>query len=1582
MEKINSYKSTNGLGIRTELKMQCPMLAASKSKVFLASILFCLSLGTIFFTNHARAEEGMATSTPLEGGVPEIMVGEDSFSFTNPTITNLAITGTTVAQGRLASIGRKLARTADGLLHAVYIRSDGTHDQVYYSYSSNDGQSWVEEQITTASRNHDYPVIATDANNSIHLAWVHCQEPAGFGKTCIVQYRLKTSAGWQPVEDVLTGYLHAPAMAIDSQNNVHLVVRGYSPGAYNCDYLKYTKRTASGWSPTERVSSVCWATRPAIAVDHNDSVHIAYGHTPSTYYNLIYRKRTSLAWEAEQELESSNSNGGEPSASLTVDEDNVLHLGWLWKQPGVAQYAIKYRKFTAAWQPIETPTGIIGYQQLEPTLAADGNNNLHLLWPGRHAGSPTAYQIRHLRSSISWQPIENLTSASIDQLRPSLLFASWPQINILRPNVLQAGYAFLWNDGPVVKFYKNQPPTFSNPQQYKPDGATSIEEGATITEDEVVFRGTLNDSDGDLVKLQVELREASQPFTGVFDGGILEGDFIAPGGLAAITSPSLLIGDYHWRARAMDARGGVSDWQEFGQLGNVDFAIRALPQLSMEVPSMFKSDGLTRLDEGALTTENVVVLSATTTSPSGNQVRLEAQVRVIGSPPFQDTDPILSGSFVNSGSQASVTIEVPAEIQYDPAEHPYRVRVRAADNQGNRSDWLELGQAGNTDFEVKMVPLYTQVTSDFPSATLTAQWAAEPYGTGNYTDCLRRDRDTGQPVPNSSTIGRCGCAITSVVMMLRYYNIMKNADSEDVDPITLNTWLTNPPAGIAGYDPHGNLTNAWASIPFYAADQSGRRRIVFEGKHNISDGLFSSEALLRDQIDVRLTTSLPQPVILYEAGSATAPDHFIVATGKLATTYNIRDPRWYKTKYLSQAISGPDERNYANSFTGLRLYRPVAALDPVPSFLAASVASPVELLITDPIGRRVGWDPVSGQIFSEIAAASYTEEGISDPTTDAPQAAQHRSKSIWIPEPLGGQYALKVVGTDTGGYTLNAFVGDSHGKPEEKILAGNTASDVVAAYNINFNAQDAQALTIAPQDTTPPITTLTALGMQGKNDWMITPAEITLAAEDNPGGVGVFKTEYSLDNGETWILYGGPFVIEDDGANLVAYRSEDFVGNKEEAKFSFVRIDTTPPEARASFDPVSLSIKVEGIDNLSQPTISQNGSTYTLEDLAGNTTAIVLEETKQAGKQFKAGLKSIQYGNQPPIVLNADLKAEWSLEKDGTLKELTQQLQARHFKVEAKYQGKKDETSIKADTEQGGGHETRETLPHLRVAKLVTENGALTYGILIAPFSVEFNGVDSFLSRSSSPSLTLTSDFTLEAWVKILEEPAPNQSYVLVSKWEPTQNKRSYLWLYQKTASGDKQLTLCTSQAGSSFVCVAVNTRFAPLADLGVNEWHHVAARLIATSPGQPALFVDGQNIGGGITLPVPAVNDSPFTIGAGRAASGAPFFPCNCRMDEVRVWNVARTDDQIASGRFHELTSQEPNLAGYWSFAKNFLDVSPNRNDLVSQNVVFSLDSPPLAGAPVSTFASVERSLLATLPANISSATSWLMQVVRGFLR
>ena len=90
-----------------------------------------------------------------------------------------------------------------------------------------------------------------------------------------------------------------------------------------------------------------------------------------------------------------------------------------------------------------------------------------------------------------------------------------------------------------------------------------------------------------------------------------------------------------------------------------------------------------------------------------------------------------------------------------------------------------------------------------------------------------------------------------------------------------------------------------------------------------------------------------------------------------------------------------------------------------------------------------------------------------------------------------------------------------------------------------------------------------------------------------------------------------------------------------------------------------------------------------------------------------------------------------------------------------------------------------------------------------------------------------------------------------------------------------------------------------------------------------------------------------------------------------------------VAAGRFHELTSEEQNLAGYWSFTKDFRDSSPNPNDLTGQNVTFSLDSPPLAGVLLDASAQAgQRSLLATLLATTSSAISWIAEMAWGLWR
>jgi len=66
---------------------------------------------------------------------------------------------------------------------------------------------------------------------------------------------------------------------------------------------------------------------------------------------------------------------------------------------------------------------------------------------------------------------------------------------------------------------------------------------------------------------------------------------------------------------------------------------------------------------------------------------------------------------------------------------------------------------------------------------------------------------------------------------------------------------------------------------------------------------------------------------------------------------------------------------------------------------------PANLYVTDPLGRHVGVDPSTGEVVNEIPGAVYTGPG------SEPQV-------IVIPNPLDGNYAVEVIGTDQGNYSL------------------------------------------------------------------------------------------------------------------------------------------------------------------------------------------------------------------------------------------------------------------------------------------------------------------------------------------------------------------------------------------------------------------------------------------------------------------------------------------------------------------------------------------------------------------------------------
>jgi pimeloyl-ACP methyl ester carboxylesterase len=246
-------------------------------------------------------------------------------------------------------------------------------------------------------------------------------------------------------------------------------------------------------------------------------------------------------------------------------------------------------------------------------------------------------------------------------------------------------------------------------------------------------------------------------------------------------------------------------------------------------------------------------------------------------------------------------------------------------------------------------------------------------------------------------------------------------------------------------------------------------------------------------------------------------------------------------------------------------------------------------------------------------------------------------------------------------------------------------------------------------DFTPPQTNATTSGVLGLNNWFTSDVQVTLTAEDLDSS-GIFKTEYSLDGGTTWFDYQTPINITQEGTTTILYHSIDRAGNSENINIFDLKIDKTSPEAEIFFDTVLRTLKIMGVDNLSDTQVSQSGKVLTVSDEAGHTLKLTFEKFKQHRKELKADLETLQYDDNPPIKLpETELRYKWSLNKDQTIKELEQNITvAGEFKISAKYSGQKDVTKLMIK-KSGDKKPTVQTASGLVIVKLTTELGELDF---------------------------------------------------------------------------------------------------------------------------------------------------------------------------------------------------------------------------------------------------------------------------------
>ncbi len=221
--------------------------------------------------------------------------------------------------------------------------------------------------------------------------------------------------------------------------------------------------------------------------------------------------------------------------------------------------------------------------------------------------------------------------------------------------------------------------------------------------------------------------------------------------------------------------------------------------------------------------------------------------------------------------------------------------------------------------------------------------------------------------------------------------------------------------------------------------------------------------------------------------------------------------------------------------------------------------------------------------------------------------------------------------------------------------------------------------------------------------------------------------------------------------------------------------------------------------------------------------------------------------------------------------------------------------------------------------------------------SVVFNGSDQFSSRTDTASLSIQTDFTIEAWIKLASLPSTSNSFIIASKYNTTDTKRSYLF---RIDSSDDKMEVFFSDDGSSSSNLVADTAFT---SSDVDVWRHVAVTVDISTPSATFYKDTSADSTTNVSTTDTTIqdNDSEFMVGA-QNKSISPINESDGKINNLRVWGDIRTAQEISDNWKKVLDNTgSDNLIDSWYYNNNHRSASGN-NDLTGANSpTFSADIP-----------------------------------------
>jgi len=322
-----------------------------------------------------------------------------------------------------------------------------------------------------------------------------------------------------------------------------------------------------------------------------------------------------------------------------------------------------------------------------------------------------------------------------------------------------------------------------------------------------------------------------------------------------------------------------------------------------------------------------------------------------------------------------------------------------------------------------------------------------------------------------------GCALTSTGTLLTALN-------GSATPTTLDTFLMGDTTPL-GYSPAGSGYLNWCAVPGFMqntvqlVDWSAQNSSTINGyltDHVVKkqDAVVLQLCFTNDGLSCLGTDKNNNACTPTSQNTATCyPEtHYIAVLGPTDNTdsdWNVFDPAWTWTTStpqnaltLSGHLAGFIDSNGNNVRFLIRSARTYSRSG-VPSQVCLRANSPVELLVTDPEGRQLGYVP-SGQDVFQIPLGGYVRDFLigddNGTSTGTGPGEASGIKTASFPNPLDGTYTVKVTGTASGPYTLQFEGVTTDGSPQETTVTGTTAQGAVATYQISYASAPGSLFTV------------------------------------------------------------------------------------------------------------------------------------------------------------------------------------------------------------------------------------------------------------------------------------------------------------------------------------------------------------------------------------------------------------------------------------------------------------------------------------------------------------------------------------------